>query len=175
MRRVRCFYEDDPGEQVRNFGPHALALETLADRSGIDRWTLQARVEGIPKKGLTKVLKAVSLEEPHPHLAVLALLDEDRVRTGLGLDAASPPAAVVSALSTRALGVVFVLLIKNIEDLVLAAARATGVEPPTGKPGPRVRDRVLNNAASAGPAVRAQVATALPSWNDWLKAVEAAL
>jgi hypothetical protein len=175
VKRVLCFYEDDPGEQVRNFGPHALALETVADRTRQERWSLQQRVEGIPKKGISKLLKAVSLEQPHAQLAVLALVDEDRIRTELGLPPTEEQAVVQSALESRAPGVRFVLLIKNVDDLVRAAAVAAGRAAPTGKPTPRERDRILNQAASAGPGVRAQIASALPSWDTWLKAVEAAL
>jgi hypothetical protein len=175
VKRVLCFYEDDPGEQVRNFGPHALTLETVADRTSQHRWTLQQRIEGIPKKGVSKLLKAVSLEQPHAQLAVLALVDEDRIRTELGLPPTEEQAVVQSALESRGLGVRFVLLIKNVEDLVRVAAVATGRPPPAGKPTPSERDRILNHAASAPPPVRAQIALALPSWDSWLKAVEAAL
>ena len=53
--KATVFYEDAPGVAVTNFGPHLLALACVADRMGVDRYTLRAYTEGIPMKGDSKL------------------------------------------------------------------------------------------------------------------------
>jgi hypothetical protein len=175
VRRVRCFYEDDPGEQVKNFGPHALTLATIADRTGTPQWTLASQVEAVPKKGVAKLLKAVALEQPHDGLRVLALVDDDRIRTQLGLAADATDEVVMARLSAEVPGVTFVRLVRNVDDLVRHTSVALGLSAPTGKSTPRERDRVLNAAAAGARSVRDVVTGSMPSWASWVSAVEVAL
>jgi hypothetical protein len=51
-------YEDQRAPQKTRFGPHALVIACVADETGSDRWALEKRIEGIPKKGDSKLLRA---------------------------------------------------------------------------------------------------------------------
>lgn len=160
MTPITCFYEDDPGVQLANFGPHQLALATIADRVGIDRWTLRNRFNPVPKKGVTKLLAAASLLER----GSFALVDDARIRTEIGLQQSDSAAKVLAELKRRAPLTDFVLLGRNIDDLVRAAAVSLSRHVSAGKLELTERDAVLNAAADATPETRAKIVGAIPSW-----------
>ncbi len=171
-RKVIAFYEDKRGEQIVNFGPHALALASVADRLGVQgRWALKA-IEGNPKNGATKAIAAAAvLAETQPF--VLLLLDEDRVRHQLNLPSNTPEVAVMTALGTLCPQVGIGLLLRNTEDLVQQAASALGVAAPSVKDRHQ-RDALLNRLADDHPQARQQLLDALPSWKHWVDLLETA-
>lgn len=171
--KVIAMYEDSPGEQVANFGPHSLALATLADRLSVTRWHLKP-IQGMPMKGATKALeRAQALAGVKA--TVLLLLDEDRIRDQLQLPGDAPDAVVRARLTELCPGIVIVLLVRNVEDLVAQASRALHRPVPETKPTPAERDAVLNALAdSPNRTERAQVTTALRSWGQWIDELEAA-
>ena len=171
-RKVIAVYEDSRGEQIVNFGPHALALASVADRLGVQgRWVLKA-IEGNPKNGATKAIAAAAvLAETQPF--VLLLLDEDRIRHQLNLANNTPEAAVLATLGTLCPQVVIGLLHRNTEDLVQQAATALGVPAPSGKDRHQ-SDALINRLADAHPQAREQLLDGLPSWKQWVDLLETA-
>jgi hypothetical protein len=172
-------YEDQRAPQKTRFGPHALVIACVADETGSDRWALEKRIEGIPKKGDSKLLHAVredAADLTHDGRALVAVFDEDRVRKLLGLDTGACKTLVKDAIArgcTAGPLLEVVLLQRNIEDVVAAAARALGkplndpqVERALGKHAghPEARDAILHAAASADVAVRRAILAAVPSF-----------
>jgi len=68
-----------------------------------------------------------------------------------------------------------VWLIQNVETLTDAAASALGKPPPSGKPSPNERDRLLNEVAWAKTAVRETVCNEVPSFARLVKWVTSSL
>jgi hypothetical protein len=173
-------YEDQRAPQRTRFGPHALVIACVADETGTDRWTLEKRIEGIPKKGDSKLLWAVREDAAnltHDGRALVAVFDDDRVRKLLGLDGRACKTLVKEAIAaggTAGTLLEVVLLQRNIEDVVVAAARALGrpmddpqVVRALGKHAghPEARDAILHAAAaSADVAVRQAILAAVPSF-----------
>ena len=172
-------YEDQRAPQGKRFGPHALVVACVADETGDDRWTLDRRIEGIPKKGDSKLLQAAredAADLTHDGRVLVAIFDDDRVRELLRLDRQACRTLVKDTIATgctaRSLLEV-VLLERNIEDVVAAAARALGrpaddpqVARALGKRAghPEARDSILHAAASADMAVRRAILAAVPSF-----------
>lgn len=171
-RKVIALYEDSRGEQIVNFGPHSLALASVADRLGVPgRWALKG-IEGNPKSGATKAIAAAAvLAETHPF--VLLLLDEDRVREQLSLSGQTPEADVLATLASRCPRVRSCLLYRNTEELVQQAAGALGVAAPAVKDRHH-RDALLNRLADSHRHARERLLDVLPSWKQWVDLLEAA-
>lgn len=171
--KVIAIYEDSPGEQVVNFGPHSLALATVGDRLNVTRWHLRP-IQGMPMKGAPKALERAQAFAG-VKATVLLLLDEDRIRDQLQLAGDATDAVVRARLTALCPGIVVMLLVRNVEDLVAEASRALHRPMPETKPTPAERDAVLNALAdSPNPSARAQVTTVLPSWGQWIAELEAA-
>jgi len=59
MIRVTILYEDEREPNAKGYGPHALIKQYLADRMGVDPWTISdEELLGIPKRGNGNVRKA---------------------------------------------------------------------------------------------------------------------
>ena len=80
MARVVVLYEDAlaPGTQPRDYGPHALLLWCLVDRTGQAFWDLAKRVEGNARKiesipvALIDLGDGLRLVGPKQHVAARA-------------------------------------------------------------------------------------------------------
>jgi len=175
---VTVLYEDQSAAKPTNYGPHILLLACVADVSGDTVWSLRERVVGIPKKGDTKLRAA--LRDDGDLLAaagaLLAMFDEDRVRGCYGLSKGACKREILEAITTEATGWPgVVLLVRNMEDVVNAACAALGQPRPARKPTPEERDRHLHRAAAEGPAVRAAILAAVPSFGRLVETVDRTL
>lgn len=172
LRPVTVLYEDQRGTEVREFGPHALLTAIVADGLGVDIGNLKNVLRAIPKKGVSKVLSEVKLN--HSRLTqdgrwLVVLIDDDRVREHLGLQSHTSEALVVQAILAAANAptrVAVVLIVRNTESVVNAAAACMGLAAPVQK-GIAERDAVLGAAAfRGGPQVLHCIRESVPSFAD---------
>jgi hypothetical protein len=148
MRPIIVLYEDAPGNQPREFGPHNLALACLADRLNRSVYDLKQHVEGHPKKGNDRV-RQESHRLAADKIVVFAVYDDDRICELTALPSTACKREVVAALQpqTTPAHVTVVLLHQRIETL-LKAARSCSKQPAlTRKPSPLDRDIHLNRLA----------------------------
>ena len=61
-RLATILYEDQRGE-TKEFGPHALVVACVADRTQQDFWELRLRLDGRPMKGNAKVVQQAARVE----------------------------------------------------------------------------------------------------------------
>lgn len=66
-------------------------------------------------------------------------------------------------------------LIDSMESLVEACCKAVGVPPPTAKPGPDERDRLIDKATRGGPDTRSKILLGCPSFARLVERVDAVL
>lgn len=173
---MTVLYEDQIAVQPTSYGPHMLVLACVADRVGGDPWALRARVVGIAKKGDSKLRAA--LRDDGGRLAktgpLVALFDDDRVRTCFGVPKGSCKRVVLDMIAKEASGrPTIVLLERNMEDVIAACAQALGQPAPSGKPRPAERDAILLRAAAAEVSVRASIVRAVPSFERLVRTVHA--
>lgn len=164
---ITVLYEDQLAAKPTNYGPHILLLACVADACGDDRWTLQQRVRGIPKKGDAKLRAALrdDGELLRSSGALVAMFDEDRVRGCYGLPRDACKRTILDRIAGEATGEpTLVLLERNMEDVVNASCVARHQAIPAKKPTPEERDRILHAAASEGRAVRDAILRAVPSF-----------
>lgn len=166
---VLVLYEDSPGALPVAFGPHRFVLQCLADRLGLPWWELGGLVLGQPKKGNSQLRRACREARLYDlNRVVIAVYDDDRIRTMLGVAADACIQQVTGALRKEAVRperLRVVLLERNIDDVVRAvqACRAAeGVQ--HRKPTPDERDLILKDAATpANRHVRECVLQRVPS------------
>jgi hypothetical protein len=164
---ITVLYEDQLAAKPTNYGPHILLLACVADRGGGDAWSLRNRVRGIPKKGDAKLRAALrddgELLRSSGYL--VAMFDEDRVRTCYGLPHDACKQTILDRIASEATGgPTLVLLERNMEDLVNASCVALQHAIPAKKPTPEERDRILLRAANEGRAARDAILHAVPSF-----------
>lgn len=125
MVLVTILYEDSVGAHLKEFGPHNLVVQCVADKLGGDVWRLHRQLIPEPKNGVNKLLDA--LRKDMNKLArgdsrVFALIDADDVRERLQLPQTACRTLVVAQIkrcpSADRLDVV--LLEKNLESLLVA-------------------------------------------------------
>lgn len=157
MRRVTVVYEDSSARSVlvRDYGLHKLVVACLVDDLGLPHHEVAAHVLPHPANGNDKALRKWQGDLIPP---VVALVDDDRLTDLLDLTADACKRQILQAIETRYVSVasdrVLVLLHRNVESVVSAAAAALGLEIPPKSP--EERDRVLRRAA-ADAAARAAV------------------
>lgn len=167
------FYEDKHAPQSKTFAPHELVLSCVQDR-------LQGAGFQLQRRRLTNeiVCKACGgdsnlrkeLQQNGRRVAqsgaVFALFDEDKIRELLKMNRTTAVRSILAELGkqTGAVpGVRFVLLVRNMEDVV-NACRQTRKQPPLpGKPTPAERDREIAPLIYGPEADRASVLSAIPS------------
>lgn len=174
-RLVTVLYEDAPDGPPRNFGPHALLLACIEDRTGEDRYALRDRVEPVPKKSNGNVKRALENDAERLHAAgpVVAVLDDDRVKELYSLPPAALRCEVLAAIAkTASVSTTVVLLEANMETLVAATAAFCGDTPPSKKPTPRERDRILHKGAAAEKGVRDRILARVPTFRRLVEKVE---
>jgi hypothetical protein len=172
---VTVLYEDQSAARPTNYGPHILLLACVADARGEELWSLRGRVDGIPKKGDTKLRTA--LRDDGDLLAtrgpLVAMFDDDRVRRCYDLPKGACKREVLDAACREATGSPSVVLLhRNMEDVVKAACAALHRTAPAAKPGPEERDRILHRAASAERNVRDAILVAVPSFARLVETVD---
>lgn len=157
-RPVRVLYEDSHQLNERNFGPHILALQCVCDAMGGTRdvWTLNRRVVALCRNGVSKLIADARLIDDAAR-KVLAP-DEDRIREHLALAVDATEERVITELAHRdlALPSQIVLIVRNMDDVALAAAVAIGRSLTPGKPSPRDRDAVCQALATPDNLIRRQ-------------------
>lgn len=168
MTEVVVLWEDSlaRGQQPNNFAPHLLALRCLLDRRPELARTerdLQRRVSAIPTRGIDKLLAKLQTLSPR---RLLAVPDDDRIRQHLGLPPNASDSAVRAELAVRCPGASFVLLRRNMEDLVRAAREVLGLPVETRKPRPQERDDVLHQLIASSGGCREQALLLMPSFGE---------
>lgn len=91
---ITVLYEDQLAAKPTNYGPHILLLACVGDACGDDRWTLQQRVRGIPKKGDAK-LRAIPAKKPTPE-------ERDRILHAAASDGRAVRDAILRAVPSFA-------------------------------------------------------------------------
>jgi len=178
MLRVTILYEDSIGVGIKEFGPHNLVTQCIADQLGRSAWELRKHVFAETKNGVDKLLAALrrDMENYASRVSrVFAVVDGDDVREHLKLKPSACRTLIVTKIkacpSPHLLDVV--LLERNIET-VLSALRTLS---PSLVPGPdwtlaiekkklMKRDLILNRVAM-NPAhieLRARLLEAVPSF-----------
>lgn len=161
-------YEDQRGPRA-GFGPHELVLACVSDRIGVSRRPLREHVfPGFPKKGNAKLLAAcrddaADLADRHRH--VVAVFDDDAVRSLVGLPSGARRRDVATAVLRRSgapRAMTVLLLGRRMEDVVSAAQEAMGETHPAAK---RIgeRDDVLGRAVAADVRVRERILERVPA------------
>ncbi len=176
---VSVFYEDQRGHQVRDFGPHALLVQCLADRTGRSPNRIEGLVAAIPTKGNSKLLSQLS-GPGHRALdrgPVYAVFDDDRVRDLVRLPPAACKSEVLAQVRRQAgADIDIVLLQANVETLVRACFDALNEPAPDSLHSHPVRDRILNRMAWTGsPDQRRRMLEACPSFERLVTRVQARL
>lgn len=179
MTRYRVFYEDQAAGEVKEFGPHLLLCACVADKLEThDLWQLRDLLDGQPKKGDSKLLKACerhaarNLDE-----VVFAVFDADQIHELLRISKGSL-ADRQRALEER-IGSEKIrpfLLDERIETVVKAVAEC--LEPPVAAPTHKrllERDKLLARAARSNRSVRDCVLRTVPTFAAIVDAVAKAL
>lgn len=174
--RVVVLWEDElsPDTSLKGYGPHVLALQCAVDASPslVERRALGVRVTANPRKGIDKLLLfAATLDAPR----VIAVCDDDKLRAHLKLSHEASDVSVVEELKKKSPETRWILLHRNMEDVLAAAAAALGEAVPTGKAKPRERDRVLHRLADASPDRRRDFLLRIPSFAAVVAAIIEAL
>jgi hypothetical protein len=176
MMPVTILYEDSAADgDVRNYGPHRLVVQCVADRLGVQAWELRT-LTPVPKRSASKLrneCKRIPARFGRDGSWIIAVYDSDRIRPGLGLDSSCCKALVRERLRDECawgehLGVV--LLERNVESLIEAVQRCspTLVDEGTWKAALakklNARDIVLGKAAKPPQVqIRACVLREVPS------------
>lgn len=174
--KVAVLWEDavSAGTKPTNYGPQVLALQCVVDqRTELgDARGLGFEVHAYPKNGVDKLLLfAAKLDAPQ----VIAVCDDDKLRLHLQLPPDASDVVVLEVLKKQSAKTRWVLLHRNMEDVVAAAATALGEAAPVGKPTPRERDRVLHRLANTSPDGRRDFLVRMPSFAAVVAAIIEAL
>jgi hypothetical protein len=180
IRQATILYEDQAVEgEVTNYGPHALVLQLLCDRlgegSGINRWALKKFINGVPKKGASKLREECRLDRPRfgrDGRRVFAVYDADKICHQLKLPPQACKRQIIDVLrGESSLGdqLIIVLLEMNIETVIEAVCDCDPTIPAKDREDAIVRkqlnarDRLLHRAASASRSLRRDVLGKVPS------------
>lgn len=167
------FYEDKHAPQNKNFLPHELVLSCVLDRLGsagfqLPRKKLAAEIQAKACGGDSNLRK--ELQQNGRRVvqsgAVFALFDEDRIRGLLRMPHDTRTRSVLSELERQTgatPGIRFILLVRNMEDVVNACRQTRGEPPFPGKPTPAERDRELAPLVHGDMQDRASVLRGIPS------------
>lgn len=178
MTRAMVYYEDQRAVGGgATYGPHMLVMACVADETGGDAWALAKQVAPNPKKGDSKLLKAIAADMDRLE-RVIVVFDDDQVRRLLGLEKNACKTSVLERLrhgleDTGSADVI--LLERNTEDVVHACCEALPRQPPEGKPTPTERDAIMMAAATAPKLVRDAVREKIPSFDRLVRAVKSAV
>ncbi len=186
--RVIVLYED---KAKKCFGLHKLLVACVADNRGGTYSETSALIDGRPLGGNEEVLKACRErfeEVTRSGLPVVALLDNDRIRTAIGVKKNASDTAVRAAITKRCPQprLLKVVLLEQNAESVVRAARDAGVkasvaryEKALGKSGrgsPEARDGILDELALRGaPMDRKNLLACSPSFAEFVASVAAHL
>lgn len=171
---ITVYWEDQRGAQPKCFGPHALLLACIEDDTGRDRWDLGRVVIAVPKKGDTKLKRALESDAPKAYRSgpVVVVFDNDGVRRRFKLAGRACKSEVISAVARLSGAPIEVVLLEdNVEDLLCAAAEAMGEPGFRTKPDPEARDVVCYRLASGGREARDRVRKMVPSFERLVRFV----
>lgn len=171
MKSIVVFWEDSFSRR-KDFGPHVLALQCLLDRHptiALTSFALQTRVRAVATNGIDKMLRKVRLvDEQH----VIAVPDNDKIRRTLDLSPAASDAEVLERLQAINARAHFVLLHRNMEDVLVHAHTALGEKASDQKQRPLDRDRVIFRLAADSPQARQAFLVAMPSFRRIVETLE---
>lgn len=163
--RIAVLYEDKLAtSKPKNFGPHVLVLACVADQTQCERELLSRHVDGLPRKGVGKLLADCAMPlllDAYAH--VLAVVDDDKVRDHLRLPRTACKTQVREAMEAGPC-LHAVLLVRNLETVLDSATSVLGRRPLARKPTPLERDGILLHLAYQGlPEQRIQLLEQVPS------------
>lgn len=167
--KVTILWEDQRGV-VKGFAPQILLEKCIEDSLSLNLEEIRRTLQSVPKKGIGNVVKA--LKRDGEKLAndgpVLAVIDRDRIHDRWKRDP-NPPTNCMSGIKARIASEVaasheIIFLLDNMESLVKACCESLKRDIPRDKPTPDQRDRIVAQAAWAGPEVRQEVLTRCPSF-----------
>lgn len=167
-------YEDNRGAE-KGFGLHALVVACVADDLGVEMFALTKKLDGRPMNGVANIVRSCrrDIHRIAPQgQTVFALIDDDRIRDHLpGVDVRAEEDTVVRAIkgqSDAPAQLEVFLLKKNTETVIEAARRCDptladdAVEQALRK-NLAQRDRIFNNVARTGRAVRDCIRANVPA------------
>lgn len=166
---VTILWEDQRGP-TRGFGPHELLVQCLVDRLARKRSEIERCINGVPKKGVSNVLRAMrqdlrNLANDGP---VFAVIDRDKIHRALDAQPMNCMTGMRDYILENAQGKLYVdvvFLVDNIESLIDASCVALGIEKPSAKPTLDERDRYCGRLVWKGtPATRAKALEGCPSF-----------
>ncbi len=169
--RATVLYEDQQPAGAPRYAPHDLVVAMVGDRLGRPTWELYGQLEGIPRKGVDKIIADISGATAQFAGAgrLCVLVDQDRIAEKLGLPRHVVPEQVVRSLkvlSDAPEKLEVFLLQPNMEGLLASIAACGGPAIPRRKD-LNERDKVLNKVTYALPiSVRQCVEGKQPGLKD---------
>lgn len=163
--QVAVLYEDERNTQIKGYPMHRLVCMTIADQLGVDYRDVEEQFHGRPMKGNGNLKRACEAISNTRDRAVIVIIDSDKLAGLLKLPKSTAHATLRAELARcypdPRLQVL--LLERNTESLVDAAAKCLGREPPERK-NKLVRDQMLDSAAFAAATVRTCIRDSMPSF-----------
>lgn len=149
-RVATVLYEDQSGQSLKDFYPHLFVLALVAEQSQKSVHDLRTRIDGVPKKGVNKLIADCARTERIAERGRLfVLVDRDRIAEHLHLRNSASDDEVVEALrdcSDRPEQLFVAFLRPNMEGLLESIATCGGRALPARK-SINERDLVLKDAA----------------------------
>ncbi|HSO00830.1 MAG TPA: hypothetical protein VLS89_21210 [Candidatus Nanopelagicales bacterium] len=126
---VTVLYEDSAADgSLKEYGPHLLVRQCVADRLGVESWTLR-QLEGMPRRGASKLrndCRRIPPQVGRDGRVIVAVYDADKIHRDVQLPATACKAQMKEILAAECAWrerLVIVFLEKNLET-VLSAIRA---------------------------------------------------
>ena len=158
---IMVLYEDQlaAGTLPKQYGPHLLVKQCVADMLGREGYWEVGDVEALPCKGRDQLLRKLREGRQYAAASVVAVLDDDKVRDAHAALEGACKADVVRWLreSTGCPSPARlrpVLLAENMETLVDAVCTCLGLPIPQAKPRPIDRDELISRALARSAAGR---------------------
>ncbi len=184
MSNIEVLFENSRDDKTKGYGPGELLIVCVADDLKTDWWSVTRRISINPRNGVSKLIGDLDTLgtklAKRAHL-IVAVIDDDKVRRHLGLPADASRDRVIEAVRARATcDVAVVLLDRNTETLVAAAARAIDapaedVHQAIERKQHLARDRILTSAAHRSRNTRDAIRREVPTFDELVKLVAEAL